>query len=213
MSASVLLALVILVIGLTISSYDLYHNNRLTNNVKQAIAAANKGVANGIPATKPISRSAVDNYHVPPTQPKYIIIPKLNVKAIVLALGTTSSNQIQAPPNVFETGWYDRSSLPGQAGAMLIDGHVSSWTSHGVFYGLKKLVTGDEIQIVRGDGVVFNYYVVKDQIYNSTDVDMTAVLTPLDPQRPGLNLITCDGSVITGTNEFNERIVVFAEQG
>jgi hypothetical protein len=41
---------------------------------------------------------------------------------------------------------------------------------------------------------------------------MTAALSPINPHKPGLNLITCTGNVIAGTNEFSERIIVFAEQ-
>jgi hypothetical protein len=95
---------------------------------------------------------------------------------------------------------------------MLIDGHVSSWTSHGIFYGLKTLVAGDTIQIERGDGAILAYKVVKSQTYTTSKVDMAAALTPINPRKPGLNLITCTGNVMAGTNEFNQRVVVFAEQ-
>jgi sortase (surface protein transpeptidase) len=95
---------------------------------------------------------------------------------------------------------------------MLIDGHISSWTARGVFYGLKELKPGDALQIVRGDGVIFNYLVVKSQTYPASNVDMAAALTPVTPGTPGLNLISCSGDVIPGTSNFNERIVVFAAQ-
>jgi len=37
-------------------------------------------------------------------------------------------------------------------------------------------------------------------------------LSPIDPTKPGLNLISCTGDVISGTSKFNERIIVFATQ-
>jgi hypothetical protein len=95
---------------------------------------------------------------------------------------------------------------------MLIDGHISSWSAHGVFYGLKDLQPGDSLQIVRGDGTVFNYRVVQTQIYPSGNVDMSAAISPIVPGAPGLNLISCIGDVIPGTSQFNERIVVFTKQ-
>ncbi len=64
---------------------------------------------------------------------------------------------------------------------MLIDGHVSSWTAHGVFYGLHTLVAGDTIQIERGDGTVFNYQVVKTVVYPNNGVDMQSAMTPVTP--------------------------------
>jgi sortase (surface protein transpeptidase) len=93
---------------------------------------------------------------------------------------------------------------------MLIDGHVSSWTAHGIFYGIKNLIPGDIIKIQRGDGTVFVYNVVRSQVYQSGNVDMTSAMSPVTPGQPGLNLITCTGDVIPGTSEFNERIVVYA---
>src|ERR1035437_988099 len=206
------LAAIVLLVGIVASIYD-WHTNAVTKkHAAVAIAQANKGVSNGTPATTPISASTFANYRVASNLPRYIFIPKLKVKAIVLSLSTTSSNQLQAPPNIYETGWYKNSSLPGKAGAMLIDGHVSSWTSHGIFYGLKTLVAGDTIQVERGDGAILTYRVVTSQTYSSTNVDMTAALSPINPHKPGLNLITCTGKVIAGTSEFNERIIVFAEQ-
>jgi sortase (surface protein transpeptidase) len=95
---------------------------------------------------------------------------------------------------------------------MLIDGHVSSWKAHGIFYGLNTLVAGDAIQVERGDGTIFTYKVVKSQVYSYTKVDMTAALAPINSHKPGLNLITCTGDVVAGTSEFSERMVVFAEQ-
>jgi LPXTG-site transpeptidase (sortase) family protein len=131
---------------------------------------------------------------------------------MVKPLGLTAKNQIAAPNNVFDAGWYTGSAKPGQPGAMLIDGHVSSWTAHGIFYNLKKLQPGDKLQIQRGDGTTFTYKVVKSRVYDAAQVDMKAALSPVTTGKPGLNLITCDGSVIKGTSEFDKRLVVFTEQ-
>lgn len=205
-------AVLALVIGVVASINESRTNTVTAKHAALAVALANKGVNNGTPTTTPVTDNAFNNYHVPPTQPRYIYIPKLNVKAMVLSLGVTKTNQIQAPPNIYQAGWYRQSSLPGGQGAMLIDGHVSSWTAHGIFYGLKTLVVNDVIQIQRGDGSLLTYKVVKSQTYGSDNVDMTALLSPINLNRPGLNLITCTGSVKSGTNDFNDRVVVFAEQ-
>jgi sortase (surface protein transpeptidase) len=206
------LAALVLLVGIVAAVYDWHTNTIARKHATVAIAQANKGVSNGTPSTTPISASTFANYHVAPNLPRYIFIPKLNVKAIVLSLGTTAANQLQSPPNIYETGWYKNSNLPGQAGAMLIDGHVSSWTYHGVFYGIKTLAPGDTIQIERGDGTMLTFVVITSKTYSSNNVNMTAALSPINPHKPGLNLITCTGQVVSGTNEFNQRVVVFAEQ-
>jgi len=150
--------------------------------------------------------------HVAPTLPRYLIIPKLGVDARILAVGVTANGALGTPANVFDTDWYDESAQPGQEGAMLIDGHISSWTTRGVFYGLNTLLPGDMIDIQGGNGAIFTYKVVKTQIYDANNVDMGAALSPIDPTKPGLNLISCTGDVISGTSKFNERIIVFATQ-
>lgn len=167
---------------------------------------------NQTPATKPPSPEEIADYVVAPNLPRYLLIPKLGVDARIFSVGLTSDGALGTPNNVYDTDWYNESAEPGQPGAMLIDGHISSWTAHGVFYGIKNLVPGDLIRVERGDGTIFSYDVVKTQIYNANDVNMQAAITPIVAGKPGLNLISCTGDVISGTSQFNERIIVFAEQ-
>jgi len=160
-------------------------------------------------SVKPGSQ-AIDSYSVPTTHPKYIAIPKIGIgNTPVLKLGLLGSGAIATPNNIYEAGWYDASSLPGQAGAMFIYGHVSSWTADGVFYNLKKLEAGDKIVITRGDNKKFTYQVNSTRIYPYDKVDMSQVLAPTNPGKSGLNLMTCTGQIIKNTSEFSERLVVF----
>jgi LPXTG-site transpeptidase (sortase) family protein len=131
---------------------------------------------------------------------------------MVKQTGLSKDGAIGAPRNVFTTAWYTGSAKPGQNGAVLIDGHVSSWTTHGVFYNLKTLQSGDKIKIERGDGHLFSYKVVKTKTYPNNKVNMNQVISPVNRKKPGLNLITCAGHVKPGTSEFNRRLVVFAKQ-
>ncbi len=186
------------------------------NLTNQANQQANNNSSSTKPSTalstiKPTD-SSLSSYVVAPNLPRYLKIPSLSVNSRVLSVGVNSKGAIGTPNNVFDTAWYNESAQPGKTGAMLIDGHISSWTSHGVFYGLNILKPGDNMQIVRGDGVVFNYIVIKTQTYSADNVDMKAALAPLLPGTNGLNLISCSGDVSKGTSEFNQRIVVFTKQ-
>ena len=204
--------------------WDSNVNTIIANHTAQSLAvklisqanSANKGLptvqTTKAPSTVTPSATAIANYNVAPTLPRYLNIPSLGVHARVLTLGVLSNGALAAPGDIYDAGWYKESSKPGEPGAMLIDGHVSSWTSHGVFYGINELKPGDSIQVVRGDGKVYDYQVVSSQTYSSNNFNMTKALSPIDTNKPGLNLITCTGDVISGTNEFNERIVVFAKQ-
>jgi sortase (surface protein transpeptidase) len=179
-------------------------------------AVANSATKNNrqtdVPSTIPPSSQAVTNYLVAPSHPRYLLIPKLKSKSRVLSVGLTSTGDLGTPSNIYDSAWYNKSALPGQTGAVLIDGHVSSWNSHGVFYGLKSLVPGDTMSLQTGSGTVLNYKVVKTVIYKSNAVDMNAAISPVDPNKPGLNLITCTGDVIPGTSRFNDRLIVFTSQ-
>jgi LPXTG-site transpeptidase (sortase) family protein len=94
---------------------------------------------------------------------------------------------------------------------MLIDGHVSSWTTDGVFFNLDKVKAGAEIQVERGDGIIYTYTISKVQVYSSNAITGSNLLLPINSTRPGLNLITCTGDIIKGTNEFNERVVIYSQ--
>lgn len=152
----------------------------------------------------------IATYKVAADAPRVISIEKINVKSRVLALGVKSNNELKAPVNIYDTGWYLESAKPGEPGAMLLDGHVTGPTQKGIFYDLKKLVAGDVIEIERGDGKKFNYSVVNSKTYDKDKVDMAAALTPVEPGKPGLNLITCAGSFNKQSDQYEDRLIVFA---
>lgn len=182
----------------------------LSKTTKSLSATADSTTTSNVPSTTPPTQRSIDSYVVAADMARFIKILKLNVYARVMQVGVDSDGSVAAPNNIYDTAWYTGSAKPGQSGATLIDGHTSSWTSHGVFYDLKNLVAGDEIQIVMGDGKVLTYVVVTKQVYPAEKVDMKAALSPVTAGRSGLNLITCAGTVKPGTSEFTNRLVIFA---
>jgi sortase (surface protein transpeptidase) len=208
------MAVVVFIVGMGSSLQTLKTNHAASAQVAALVKKANtsKNINSVIPSTVRPTGPDFNLYSVPPDDPRYLMIPKLGVDARVLQVGVTASGALGTPANIFDTAWYTSSAKPGQPGATLIDGHVSSWTSHGVFYGIKTLVPGDSIQIESGAGTIYNYQVVETQTYPAGNVNMRAAVTPITPGVPGLNLITCAGNVIKGTNTFNERVIVFAKQ-
>ena len=208
----IMCALALAVVGVSRSIGDVFYDRQVTAFAKQAVAQANAGRPSPAPSTIKPSANTVTNYIVAANQPRYIMIPKLHVQARILSVGLTKSDAIGTPNNVYDTAWYNASSLPGQPGAMVIDGHVSSWTTRGVFYGLDSLSNGDLVQVQRGDGKIFTYEVMKIQIYNVNVVDIQSLLESIVSTAPGLNLITCTGDVIAGKNNFSERIIVYTKQ-
>ena len=164
------------------------------------------------PAIEQPTPMEVQGYTVPSKQPRYLYLDEGKAAIRIMPLGVTSRNRLQSPANVHDVGWYKKSSLPGEPGAMIIDGHVSSWTTKGVFYDLEAYKIGDRFQLERGDGKRFTYEVQQIKIYEASSVDMGLVQKPINSSAPGLNLITCTGKVIEGTSEFSHRLVVFTKQ-
>jgi LPXTG-site transpeptidase (sortase) family protein len=194
------------VAGLAVSLF-LYVHKPTVNKIDTSSPTVD---ANSIPSSAKPTRQAVANYSVPPANPKYIAIPAIHVaNTPVIKLGLQGNGAIATPNNIYLTGWYDASSKPGQKGAMFIYGHVSSWTANGVFYDLKNLHVGDAITITRGDNTTYTYKVLSSKTYPYNKVDMSRVLSPVEPNKPGLNLMTCTGKLIKGTSQFDQRLVVF----
>jgi sortase (surface protein transpeptidase) len=212
------MAIFVFMFGVVVTLQTLQTNHSAAAQVSALSKQVDKQTATGnnqnsaVPSTTKPSVQAVSQYVVAPDLARYLKIPKLGVNARVMQVGVTKTGALGTPSNVYDTAWYTGSAKPGQPGATLIDGHVSSWTTRGVFYGIKTLIDGDMIQIVRGDGAILNYQVVKTQVYGASSVDMQAAVTPITPGKSGLNLITCTGQVEKGTSEFNERVIVFAQQ-
>jgi sortase (surface protein transpeptidase) len=205
-------AILVFIIGLGVSLQGWQANHNATAQVSALSKQADKSGHSSVPATDKPTPQAISQYVVAPALPRYLRIPKLGVNARVMQTGVTTSGALGTPNNVYDTAWYTGSAKPGQPGATLIDGHVSSWTTHGVFYNILKLLPGDNLQIVRGDGAILNYQVVKTQTYDVNHVDMQAAINPISAGKAGLNLITCAGQVKKGTSQFSQRVIVFAQQ-
>jgi sortase (surface protein transpeptidase) len=201
----------LLAMGVIISLYQWSQNTHATKQAKKLTYEANHNISHSVPSTNKPSQNDLNSYSVAPGAPRFIYIQKLNVKARIRPLGLTDKGQLEAPENVYDTGWFNKSSYPGQNGAMIIDGHISSWTTRGVFYGLPTLKLNDQIKIENGNGSNVIYKVKSIKIYDANVIDMSEILNPTNPAKPGLNLITCSGEVVKGTNEFNKRTVVFSQ--
>lgn len=162
-----------------------------------------------LPSAQKPKPEDIRRYTVAPNEPKFIDVPAIGVKqARVIGLGLANNGQIAVPDNLYDAGWYSASAKPGQVGAMFIYGHVSSWQAEGLFYDLKKLRVRDTVTVTNGNDQQFTYRVVAIKTYPRDSVDMKSVLASID-SKPGLNLMTCAGKIIQGTNDFSERLVVY----
>lgn len=157
---------------------------------------------NGAPSTgsdvdeSDITDQQVVDYVVAPDRPRYLTIPKLNIKnARILEVGTTHNGQLSTPVGIFDAGWYQNSSRPGYGGTLLLDGHNGGPTKHGIFKELPSLQKGDIITIERGDGTKFNYTVVENETVPLSEANgkMPNMEQSPIPGQESLSIITCTG--------------------
>jgi sortase (surface protein transpeptidase) len=134
----------LLIFGGWVSFSGLRTNQQAEAQVKH-LTTANSSNSDSAPDEKQPDPATFGSFKVSPSLPKYIKISKIGVNARVLRMSVNSKNQLMAPGNIYDAGWYENSAKPGDAGgAMLIDGHVHGPTKPGVFMNLKKLQAGDD---------------------------------------------------------------------
>ncbi|TXG76994.1 class F sortase [Patescibacteria group bacterium] len=208
------LASLLFIFGLYVA-IDGWMINRAAGDQSEVLAAQTdeEGVSGGGSRPSEAAPSSVHQYVVSPDMPRKLTIPSIGVSARVLRMGIRGDNQMEAPKNIYDTGWYSGSSKPTDAaGAILIDGHVSGPTKRGVFYNIKKLNTGDEISLERGDGQVSTFTVQRVETKLVSEVDMSVMMQSFDKTKLGLNLITCGGRFDASENKYESRTLVFAVQ-
>lgn len=154
----------------------------------------------------------IDAYKVADDLPRVLTIEAIDVRARVLPMGVNPDNSMQAPINVFDSGWYTGSAKPGSEGAVVIDAHASGPTREGLFAYLDTLQIGDRMSLERGDGTVFSYEVVYLETVPLEEVDMRKLLSTYDGVEEGLNLITCAGQWLEGQSTYDQRVMVYTKQ-
>ena len=138
----------------------------------------------------------VEEYTVAPDKPRYLSIPKLNIKnARVLEVGLSPEGQMLTPYNIFDVGWYNGSAKPGTKGTSIIDGHNGGPHVYGVFKNLPDLTYGDKITIEMGDGTIYNYQTVDNVTVPLSEADAKMLYAAQSPVsgKESITLITCTG--------------------
>ena len=187
-----------------------------TLGVSAVIGVDDQGVSEGTaedPAEVEVSAAAYSAYSVVPEQPRYIKIPIIGVDARVKSSGVNAKGRVDAPWNVHDVSWFNEGVLPGSsAGSSLLVGHVSSWTTDGVFKHIDRLTPGALIQIERGDGSVINYAVKKTENIPLDEVDMSKILGTEIAGKHDIKLMTCSGNYDRDSERYDHRFVVYAAE-
>ncbi len=145
----------------------------------------------------------------PGQEPVRLRIPILGIDADVQHVGITESGSMATPKGFQDVGWYKYGVTPGGGGSSVIAGHVDNGLGlAGVFKNLNQLREGDEIIVEKADGSEVRFVVTGSRSYPHDAAPTEVIFNPAGS--PRLNLITCEGTWLSDTRTYDQRLVVFA---
>jgi len=178
-----------------------------------ALLAGCSAGATGPSATPPAAVSAAPSAAsaaLPKSDPVSLDIPKIDAHSSLVPLGLNPDNSVQVPPvnTPMQAGWYENGPTPGEIGPAVLLGHVDGNKHKGIFYRLKEMRPGDDVNVARRDGSTAHFVVTKvDQVpKNGFPTDAVYGNTP-DAE---LRLITCGGAFDRAEHSYVDNIIVYA---
>lgn len=150
-----------------------------------------------------------DNRDWMPNKPTLLFIDRMSLTTDIEAVGGTDKS-LEPPDDLKNVGWFEGSSKPGEGGAVVLTGRVSSGGMPGAINRINMLGVGDNIQVRTKDGRVYNYKVYKTKAYDLDSFAMNEIMTSVIPSHEGLNLVTFTDKYDVRVQRFEQRLVVFA---
>ncbi|MFG1644723.1 class F sortase [Amycolatopsis sp. NPDC049252] len=179
--------------------------------VALALALAGCGSATEPPkAAAPVPSSVPVTAPFKGLRPTAVKIPKIGADSSLISVGLKTDGSISVPSvhKPMQAAWYQLSPVPGDVGPAVVLGHVDGDKQPGIFYKLKDLAPGDEVDVDRSDGKKLKFVVdhvtqvpketfPRDAVYGNSD-------------KPELRLITCGGVFDHAAHSYKDNIIVYA---
>jgi sortase family protein len=143
--------------------------------------------------------------------PVRLDIARIGVRTPVVQVGLDGSGAMAMPPASPDgpAGWYRYLASPGEVGPAVIVGHVdSARDGPAVFFRLGALEGGDQVDVLRADGVTARFTVTAVLSVPKSAFPTTLVYGPVE--HPVLRLVTCGGVFDRSTGHYLDNVVVFA---
>jgi sortase (surface protein transpeptidase) len=141
-------------------------------------------------------------------EPVRIDIPRIGVTSSLDRLGRAPDKTVEVPTRWEVAGWYAHGTRPGDPGSAVILGHVDSKRGPAVFYQLRELRKGDEIEVGREDGSTVRFAVERVAQYDKQRFPTDEVYYPT--LTPALRLVTCGGEFDATAGHYRSNVIVFA---
>lgn len=140
--------------------------------------------------------------------PVRVVIPAIDVDAPIIDIGMKTSTEMEVPDRPEDVGWFDLSRKPGEIGPAILAGHVDWTDGPAVFFRLRELRPGDEIEVTGADGDS-RTFVVED-VGQYPKNALPDEVFGFGQARPELRLITCGGDFDRASGHYRDNYVVYA---
>jgi LPXTG-site transpeptidase (sortase) family protein len=140
--------------------------------------------------------------------PQTLRVPALGLVSSLSSLGLDPDGTVQVPTDDQQPGWFDLGPTPGQVGSAVILGHVDSHAGTAVFFQLRTLTAGDEIDVTLADGATARFAVTSVATYEKTAFPADQVYG--QHGTPQLQLVTCGGVFDSATGSYLSNVVVYS---
>ena len=140
--------------------------------------------------------------------PIAVRIPAIGLAVWVTQLGLNADGTVEVPTSVQAPGWFAPGPSPGQVGSAVMLGHVDSYKGPGVFFQLRTLQPGNQINVNLADGVVATFKVTSVATYQKTQFPDQQVYGSNGSSE--LQLVTCGGTFDPQTGHYLSNIVVYS---
>jgi LPXTG-site transpeptidase (sortase) family protein len=139
-----------------------------------------------------------------------VVIPAIDVRAPLIAIGLNRDRSIQVPADVRETGWWRGGAIPGRKGSAVIVGHVDSQAGPAVFHDLGQLGNGDRVTVVKKSGARVSFVVTGKRRVRKNDFPTDAVYD--DTPDATIRLVTCTGEFNRASGHYRHNLIVFGRK-
>jgi len=139
--------------------------------------------------------------------PVRLRIPTLGMSIPVGTLGLNPDGTVQVPSGTTQPGWFDGGPTPGQMGSAVLLGHVDSYRGPGVFFQLRTLAVGDQVDVDLADGDTAQFTVDSVEQFSKQAFPDQRVYGSHGSS--ALQLVTCGGVFDHQTGSYLSNVVVF----
>jgi LPXTG-site transpeptidase (sortase) family protein len=144
----------------------------------------------------------------PQPAPISLRINDIDIEAPIVPVGVEPNDELEVPGSA-EVGWYEFGPRPGEKqGSAVLAAHVDYNGRPGVFFELRTLAAGDELDVEFEDGTVRQFEVVSLDQYTKDELPFERVFARSG--EPVLTLITCGGDFDPSARSYTDNVVVYA---